>query len=60
MATMMQIPKTLLKRAYNCKKEEFESLLQKIDNELEINKKNQDVLTAKLVVTSKMAVKRIN
>jgi hypothetical protein len=52
--------KDLLKRAYNCKKDEFEYLLQKIDGELEKDRKNQDVLTAKLVITSKMAVKNIN
>jgi len=49
--------KNLLKKAYNCRKDEFESLLQKIDSELEKNNKNPDVLTAKLVITSKMAVK---
>ena len=49
--------KNLVKRAYNCKKDEFESLLQKIDNVLEKDKTNEDALTAKLVVTSKMAVR---
>lgn len=52
--------KKLLKKAYNCRKEELESLLLKIDSELEKDKKNQTALTAKIVVTSKMAIKRIN
>ena len=52
--------KTLLKRAYNCKSYEFDSILEKIDDELAKNRKNQDALTAKLVLTSKMAVKRID
>ncbi len=51
--------KNLLKRAYNCKSDEFESIQGMIDNELEKNRKNQVALTAKLVLTSKMAVKRI-
>jgi len=51
--------KNLLKRAYNCKSNEFETILEKIDDELAKNKKNQDALTAKLVLTSKMAVKRL-
>jgi len=51
--------KNLLKRAYNCKSDEFGSVLEKIDDELAKNRKNQDALTAKLVLTSKMAVKRI-
>ena len=51
--------KSLLKRAYNCKSDEFDSILEKIDDELAKNRKNQDALTAKLVLTSKMAVKRI-
>ncbi len=51
--------KYLLKKAYNCKSDEFETILEKIDNELAKNKDNQDALTAKLVLTSKMAVKRI-
>ncbi|OPY25725.1 MAG: hypothetical protein A4E27_00861 [Methanobacterium sp. PtaU1.Bin242] len=50
--------KKLLKEAYNCKKEELEFLLKKIENELEKDKKNQNILTAKIVVTSKMAVNR--
>ena len=52
-------PKSLLKRAYICKSDEFDSILEKIDDELAKNRKNQDALTAKLVLTSKMAVKRI-
>ncbi len=52
--------KYLLKKAYNCKPDEFELILQKIENELEKNRKNQEALTAKLVLTSKMAVKRID
>ena len=51
--------KNLLKRAYNCKSDEFETILGKIDDELSKNKKDQDALTAKLVLTSKMAVKRL-
>ncbi len=51
--------KNLLKKAYNCKSDEFESMLEKIDNELAKDKKNQNALNAKLVLTSKMAVKRI-
>jgi len=51
--------KNLLKRAYICKSHEFDSILEKIDDELAKNRKNQDALTAKLVLTSKMAVKRI-
>ena len=51
--------KNLLKRAYICKSDEFDSILEKIDNELTKNRKNQDALTAKLVLTSKMAVKRV-
>lgn len=51
--------KNLLKRAYICKSDEFDSILEKIDDELAKNRKNQDALTAKLVLTSKMAVKRI-
>lgn len=51
--------KHLLKKAYNCKSDEFEAMLEKIDNELAKNKNDQDALTAKLVLTSKMAVKRI-
>ena len=52
--------KNLLKRAYNCKSDEFDTILEKIDDELAKNNKNQDALTAKLVLTSKMAVKRID
>ncbi|NYB26765.1 MAG: hypothetical protein HVN34_05435 [Methanobacteriaceae archaeon] len=52
--------KSLLKKAYNCKSTEFESMLEKIDDELRKNKDDQDALTAKLVLTSKMAVKRID
>lgn len=52
--------KYLLKKAYNCKSDEFETILEKIDSELAKNKDNQDALTAKLVLTSKMAVKRID
>lgn len=51
--------KDLLKRAYTCKSDEFESILEKIDYELTKNRKNSDALTAKLVLTSKMAVKRL-
>ncbi|MDD1775212.1 MAG: hypothetical protein LUQ24_06760 [Methanobacterium sp.] len=51
--------KNLLKRAYTCKSNEFESILEKIDDELSRNRKDQDALTAKLVLTSKMAVKRL-
>ncbi len=47
----------LLKRAYSCKQDEFEYLLQIINDELNKDKKNQDYITAKLVITSKMAVK---
>lgn len=52
--------KDLLRRAYNCKSDEFETILEKIDNELAKDKNDQDALTAKLVLTSKMAVKRID
>lgn len=52
--------KNLLKKAYNCKSDEFENMLAKIDNELAKNKNDQDALTAKLVLTSKMAVKRLD
>lgn len=52
--------KSLLKKAYNCKSNEFESMLERIDDELRKNKDDQDVRTAKLVLTSKMAVKRID
>lgn len=52
--------KYLIKKAYNCKSDEFESMLEKIDDELAKNKKNQDAITAKLILTSKMAVKRID
>lgn len=52
--------KYLIKKAYSCKSDEFESMLEKIDGELAKNRKNQDALTAKLVLTSKMAVKRID
>ena len=52
--------KKLLEKAYKCKNEELESLLQRIDDELQKDKKNQNVLTAKIVVTSKMAFKRMN
>lgn len=47
----------LLKKAYSCKQDEFEYLLQIINNKLNKDKKNQDYITAKLVITSKMAVK---
>lgn len=50
--------KSLLKRAYSCKKDEFEYLLQIIDNALDKDKKNPDYITAKLVITSKMAVRK--
>ncbi|HTX61348.1 MAG TPA: hypothetical protein VMC48_03500 [Methanobacterium sp.] len=52
--------KTLLKQAYTCKSTEFESILEKIDDELAKNRKNREALTAKLVLTSKMAVKRMD
>ncbi|HOI71666.1 MAG TPA: hypothetical protein PLC38_05205 [Methanobacterium sp.] len=52
--------KSLLKMVYNCKTNEFESMLERIENELRKNKNDQDALNAKLVLTSKMAVKRID
>lgn len=52
--------KQLLKKAYDCKSHEFEALLEKINEELAKNKHDQDALTAKLVLTSKMAVKRVD
>ena len=39
---------------------EFETMLERIEGELRKNKNDQDALNAKLVLTSKMAVKRID
>ena len=52
--------KYLLKKAYNCKSDEFEYILKKIDKKLAKNKDDQNALTAKLVLTSKMAVRKVD
>jgi hypothetical protein len=45
----------LLNRAYNCKLNNFDSLLKEIELELNKNKDNETVLRAKRVITSRMA-----
>lgn len=52
--------KSLLKMVYNCKINDFETMLERIEGELRKNKNDQDALNAKLILTSKMAVKRID
>lgn len=45
----------LLNRAYNCKLNNFDSLLKEIELELNKNKDNETALRAKRVITSRMA-----
>ncbi|MBU4535849.1 MAG: hypothetical protein KKF16_08545 [Euryarchaeota archaeon] len=46
----------LLNQAYNCKSSDLKSLLLKIESELEKDQKNQTILRAKTVITSRIAL----
>ncbi|GAB6056332.1 hypothetical protein HYG87_10495 [Methanobacterium alkalithermotolerans] len=46
----------LLNQAYNCKSSDLKSLLFKIESELEKDQKNQTILRAKTVITSRIAL----